>query len=153
MKITNEIMRNFYTFEGERYTSPDSHNYASFSEWAEDNEFETDGTPQDLVNVMDERGFVALPVWNYRSAYYDAALTNPFHNSLGSKMVGIIYAAKEDLKKDLGLEGGLTSADIQRIKDYFRNQVRDYYSYPTREMFSAKREYDESYRELDYFLA
>lgn len=134
----SEYYSHFYTFERGRY-SPDSHRYASAEEWADDNGFDMGNSPEDLINSMAKRGYVALPVWRYEhsAVSYAAEDSNPYHCPWDSGMVGIIYASREEIRKALNVKK-VTASIITTVKNTFIAEVDEYSHYANGDVY----EYD-----------
>jgi hypothetical protein len=131
----SEHSSRFYTFE-RSYFSPDSHNYSSVGEWADDLGVELGNEPDDLIKSMKDKGYIALPVWRFEHSgvSYSASLNNPYFCPWDSGMVGIIYMSYTDIRK----EYGVSRVDVKTIEKVRKNlalQVKEYSYYANGEVY------------------
>lgn len=131
-----ERISTFYTFEN-RHNSPDKHSYRSVNEWADANGFIVGNSPNDLIDSMTKKGYIALPVWRYEhsSVSYSAAMTNPYNCRWDSGMVGIIYISKKDVRKYLSVKKVTTKVESEMI-DILQSEVKEYSSYSNGDVYS-----------------
>lgn len=122
----------FFTFERQS----DAHHYISTADWAYENGFSLGNNPNDLISSMERKGFVALPVWRYEHSVvaYRAAMNNLFHCPWDSGMVGIIYASKDEIRKEYKVNR-VSSKLIGQVLSLFCSEVESFSSYANGDVY------------------
>ena len=141
------------------YCSPDNNKFKSYDEMVihfagekADSIYRKEGIGAGndyLVKQMEKKGYIAIPVYKFEHSgiSYQASMRNPYHCPFDSCLIGIIYASKNDIKKEYSVKK-VTNKLKEKVLQIMRDEVEYYSAWANGEVYYYQL-LDENNEEID----